>query len=304
MKTESIKEIEFKDLGNESFSIQTPSHHIALNNIVLCVAKKQSGKTYFISNLLNQLKECKCMDRIFCISDTFDSNKKMMESLDIDKDDVYSPNDKEVIKKIIAKIDQERDDILEYRQKLQIFRELKKVYNTPSFLQENVDLFSEYINPITLKWKPPYHKYGGRKPTIGIFCDDIQSSLLIGNKSFRNLCIKHRHVGSFENGEPPIGCSLFIAVQNYTAQGNEGIPKSIRGNCNCVAVWKSANWKEIDLLTTELSGVIPKEKILEAYNYVMDKDPDCRHNFLFIDLTKKKEHPSPFRMNYTDWILD
>jgi hypothetical protein len=29
--------------------------------------------------------------------------------------------------------------------------------------------------------------------------------------------------------------------------------------------------KEIDLLTTELSGVLPKEEILEAYNYVMNK---------------------------------
>ena len=37
------------------------------------------------------------------------------------------------------------------------------------------------------------------------------------------------HVGSFENGEPPIGVSIFIAVQNYVASGNEGIPKSIRG---------------------------------------------------------------------------
>jgi hypothetical protein len=61
--------------------------------------------------------------------------------------------------------------------------------------------------------------------------------------------------------------------------------------------------KEIDLLTTELSGVLPKEEILEAYNYVMNKDPNNRHNFLFVDLTPKKEHPSPYRMNYTDWII-
>ena len=82
------------------------------------------------------------------------------------------------------------------------------------------------------------------------------------------------HVGSFENGEPPIGVSIFIAVQNYTAQGNEGIPKAIRSNMNCCAIWKSGNMKEIDLLTTELSGVLPKEEILEAYNYVMNKDPN------------------------------
>jgi hypothetical protein len=29
----------------------------------------------------------------------------------------------------------------------------------------------------------------------------------------------------------------------------------------------------------------------------MSREPDNRHNFLFIDLTPKKEHLSPFRMN-------
>jgi hypothetical protein len=83
--------------------------------------------------------------------------------------------------------------------------------------------------------------------------------------------------------------SIFIAVQNYTASENEGISKSI----NCCAIWKSGNMKEIDLLTTELSGVLPKEEILEAYNYVMNKDPNNRHTFLFVALTPKKHHPIP-----------
>jgi hypothetical protein len=48
---------------------------------------------------------------------------------------------------------------------------------------------------------------------------------------------------------------------------------------------ETGNMKEIDLLTTELSGVLPKEEIMEAYNYVMNKDPNNRHNFLFVDLT-------------------
>ena len=79
--------------------------------------------------------------------------------------------------------------------------------------------------------------------------------------------------------------------------------KAIRGNCNCVAVWKTGNWKELDLLATELSGVIPKEHILQAYEFVMNREPNNRHNFLFIDLTPKKEHLSPFRMNYDTWLI-
>ena len=78
--------------------------------------------------------------------------------------------------------------------------------------------------------------------------------------------------------------------------------KSI-GNANAVAVWKTGNVKELDLLATELSGQIPKKDILDAYEYAMNKEPGNRHNFLFIDLTPKKDHPSPFRFNYNEWIL-
>jgi hypothetical protein len=306
MKSIPIPEIQMKDLGNKAFTIDTPSHHISLNNIVLCVAKKQSGKTYFISNLLNQLQQANCMDRIIVVSSTFDSNKKMMENLNIHPDDILDPNDPDVVFKIRTKINQERDDILEYREKIKLWKKFKNTI--ASIDMEQLEYYTEsmlmFYNPETNNFEPPKHRWNGRKPTIGIFCDDIQSSAIIGNKQFKNLTIRHRHEGSFQSGEPPIGCSLFICVQNYTASGNEGIPKSIRGNVNCVALWKTGNMKELDLITTELSGCIPKQKILDAYNYVMDYDPDNRHNFLFIDLSKKKEHPSPFRMNYNEWIID
>ena len=54
---------------------------------------------------------------------------------------------------------------------------------------------------------------------------------------------------------------------------------------------------------TELSGQIPKEKLLRAYHAVMNKDPDDRHACLFVDLNPKPHHPSPFRINYTDWLI-
>jgi hypothetical protein len=306
MKGLPIKEIQFKDLGNPAFTIETPAHHISLNTIMLLVAKKQSGKTYFVSNLLHQLQQAKCMDRIICISDTFDSNLKMMQSLNIDPLDIHSPNDPDVITKIIAKINQERDDLLEYREKLKKWSVFQRTIGQIDM--HELDYYTEdflmFFNAQTNDFEPPKHKWGGRKPVVGIFCDDIQSSALIGLKAFRNLCIKHRHVGSFKSGEAPIGCSLFICVQNYTAQGNEGLSKAIRGNCNCVALWRSGNVKELDLITTELSGVIPKQTIMDAYNHVMDRDPTDRHAFLFIDLMPKKDHPSPFRYNYNEWIVD
>ena len=57
------------------------------------------------------------MDRVFCLSDTFDSNKKMLENLEIRSEDILSPNDPDAVDKIVAEIDKERDDLLEYREK-------------------------------------------------------------------------------------------------------------------------------------------------------------------------------------------
>ena len=46
MKTKSIPNLKFKDLGNDAFSVPTPQEHISLNSVILLVAKKQSGKTF------------------------------------------------------------------------------------------------------------------------------------------------------------------------------------------------------------------------------------------------------------------
>ena len=129
MKTKSIPNLKFKDLGNDAFSVSTPTEHISLNSVILLVAKKQSGKTFFASNLMNRLKQVKACDRIFVISDTFNSNKKnkkMMEHLDIKREDIFSPNDPNVIPEITKRIEAERDDLLEYRQNLKMYNQYRQ----------------------------------------------------------------------------------------------------------------------------------------------------------------------------------
>ena len=118
MKTRPFDIKPFKELGNPAFAIDTSRDHISLGSLVLCVAKKQSGKTVFLSSLLYQLKQAGCMDRIFCFSDTFDSNKKVLENLEIRPEDILSPNDPDAIDKIVAEIDRECDDLLEYKEKV------------------------------------------------------------------------------------------------------------------------------------------------------------------------------------------
>jgi len=91
-------------------------------------------------------------------------------------------------------------------------------------MNNSADLLEIY-NPHTGQFEKPTHWLNGKKVVIGIGCDDIQSSNLIGSKKLKNMCIKIRHYGAFESGESPIGASLFICVQNYTASGNEEIPR-------------------------------------------------------------------------------
>ena len=79
MRTEAVNIPKFKELGNPAFAIETPPEHIALGSITLCVAKKQSGKTRFITNLLYQLKQAGCMNRFFGSRHSF-SNRKMLEN--------------------------------------------------------------------------------------------------------------------------------------------------------------------------------------------------------------------------------
>ena len=230
--------LKLHSVGNEAFTYETPPEHIRLHTAMLAVAKARSGKSWLLTGILSQLKKAGCMDRILVISDTFDSNRKLMESLNIRASDVFSPSDPDVVQKIIDVIEGERDDLLRYRTELERYKKLDKHFMNASVWDDYItpELLSLY-NPDTDEFEEPKHWLNGRRPVISVFCDDIQSSPIIANKAFRNLVIKRVHLGAFPDGSPPVGCSLFICIQNYTSQGSDGIPKSIRGNVNQVCLF-------------------------------------------------------------------
>jgi len=134
----------------------------------------------------------------------------MLENLDIRPEDNPSPNDPDAIDKIVAEIDKERDDLLEYREKVKRWKSFNKKLDIDNLEYITADLL-EFYNPATRQLEPPKDWLNGRKPVVGLLCDDIQSTQLIGSKKFENLSIKGPHIGSFENGESPIGVSIFIA---------------------------------------------------------------------------------------------
>ena len=285
MKAELIPHIVFKDLGQPSFAIETPAEHIRLHTLLLAVAKKGSGKTFFITILMRMLN----FDIIIVVSNTFDSNKKMMESLPIEL--VIDPDDKNAIDQIIAFVNKERDDLEMYLEKKKQYKEFQKMLSSNRYIPD--EMLEEFYTGTS--FEPPKHRWNGRKPIIGVFVDDAQNSKIMGAK-LSNLAIKHRHIGAFKDGSRALGISLFIAVQNYVSSNN-GLPKAIRGNVSHIALWKTGNKKELELLAHEQSGNLPETKFYEAYNYVFDEKAN-KHDFLFIDLAPKNGSSVEFRKNY------
>ena len=140
--------LKLHSVGNEAFTYETPPEHIRLHTAMLAVAKARSGKSFLLTGILSQLKKAGCMDRILVISDTFDSNRKLMESLNIRASDVFSPSDPDVVQKIIDVIESERDDLLRYRTELERYKKLDKHFM-------NASVWDDYITPELLSLYNP-----------------------------------------------------------------------------------------------------------------------------------------------------
>ena len=234
------------------------------------------------------------------ISPTYKSNYAQFKRLGVAQDDILDPDDKFVVEKVVDIVNAERDDLLEYRQKLAMLKELKANIKNPYDLQENYGLFSEFIG-LDGNWITPEHKWGGRKPKLAVFVDDAQSTRIFRNRQFLNLTTRSRHQGSMPGDEASIGISMIIGVQNYTATGG-GLPKAVRGNATHMALWRTKNKDELNLISKEMAGEVEPEKFLEVYEYIMS-DQEDKHVMMFIDLHKKDNHPSMFRKNYTDFVV-
>jgi hypothetical protein len=128
---------------------------------------------------------------------------------------------------------------------------------------------------------PPQHKWNGKRPVLAVFVDDSQSTALFRSAKFLNLCIRHRHVGSSE--KTGMGVSMFICVQNYTAQ-HGGIPKAIRDNVSTMMLYKTRSSNVLKTIMEDISDQITDEEFFSVYQQACQDE----HDFLFIDWAPKK----------------
>lgn len=277
------------------------THHVNL----LAVGKRGSGKSVYITNYLRMLKEQGKLDRLIVISPTAGSNKALLDMLGVDDDDVLDPEDKEVVSKVLDIVDGERDDWVQYLDKLDRWKEYQKMLLDNRIPIENIDpyMMLEFTDDMGQPQRPQ-SRYGHR-PFLHCFVDDCQSSPLFRSRKWLNLVVRHRHTGEmpFVKGDPErcgaIGLSLYTAVQNLKSTGG-GLPRAIKNNVTqMVIVGKSKDQKELKDIYESIGGEVEFGQFMQAYEYATDKP----HGSLTIDLHPKQVHLSRFRSGLNEWLI-
>lgn len=296
MRTKHITGLDIKVPKGNAFNIETPENLPKMHQVCVAVAKRGSGKTVAIANLLKQLKDGRAMDRIFIISPTINSNRAILEMLEVEDEDMYEEPSKEALDDILEKIEAEAVEYEEYHESVKLWHKFQKFLKTGKVMptDEEMMLFWDGEN-----FAPPKHKWGGRRPTLGILIDDCQGSDLFKPKSkLQNLIIRHRHKGQLKKMGGALGVSVFFCVQSYKAAGG-GLPKSCRGQCTSMLVFRTKDCNELNDIAEECSGEVSQETFMKVYEHAVDEP----HSFLFIDFHKKETHPSMFRKRFDTFLI-
>jgi tRNA A37 threonylcarbamoyladenosine biosynthesis protein TsaE len=291
--------MDIKPPKGKAFSYKTEPLLPKAHMITGVFGKRGAGKGVATTHLIKALK----FDRLFIISPTFESNSELMNQFDnIDTDDIYSDlDDREIMKKITEKINAERDDLVIWQEQMKEYKKFMKM------MTDNIAIIPDemllmFYDRMKGQFTPPKHRWGGNNPFIGLWVDDALASPVLTGRKMVNFSLRHRHLGAFEDDRPSIGCSIFFNAQNYRCQGGS-IPRSIRNNFTNAIFFKSKDAKELDEISSEMSGEVTKDEFVQAYEVAMADDPDA-HPFLFVDLHRKiPEHPSMFRSRFSKFIM-
>ena len=291
MKEKKVRGLEIKPPKASAFKYETHPDLPKLHQNMAFIGARGSGKGVAMANMIRMLP----FDRLLIISPTIHSNKEILKDLKIDPEDCFDPDDRDVVQKIIKIGNQEVQDLEQYRYEMKLYKKfLKMLKESSSFIpDEMLELF--YQNG---DFKEPKHKYDGREPIIGLIVDDCQSTPLFRSRQFQNLVIRHRHMFQFQEGGA-LGISLFICIQNYTAQG--GLPRAIRGNTTSMCVFSIKDEKQLEQIACECAGEVDKETFYRVYKDAIRDNNN--YEFLFVDFNKKSNQPSSFRRYFNEYLI-
>jgi hypothetical protein len=269
--------------------------------ILLSVAKKNSGKTASLSQFLHIQHKMDRLDRFILVSPTYHTNAHYFKGLPMDAADVLEPSistaDRimEIVIEEARLFDTYHEDMIEWKR---LQAELKSSKHIDE-IDENLLLQFQAMQKPTYKFMRNGKPY---KPILTVFYDDCQGTDAFSPSKKNKLSymsIKHRHVGAIEHGDgKAIGINIMIAVQNYTT-ATQGLPKTIRGNCNILSLFKNKNEHELKLIAEEVSGEVDKE----TFYKVFEEATSVPYGFLTIDLNPKKSVKSIFRRSWNEYLF-
>ena len=280
--------------SSTAFQCETPLLMNRLPMLAYVCGRRGLGKGVATTNLIENLN---VIDRIFYAGPAADSNSELLKQLGekVAEEDVFSNlDDKSLLSTIVERVEAERDDLVRYREELEQYEAaMEKVHSqTPLFAIPDEEL-------MRFDKGPPKHRWHGKAPCLLLWLDDILASSLTtgrGAKELASLCFRHRHVGAFKDNTPSLGLSIIINGQAFRTVG--GVPKAVRANLTLLLLFRTRSGDELKTVAQEVAHFVPEE----AFYKVCEAAWQERHDFLWCDFEPKKDHPTPFRRNFDEWI--
>ena len=91
MKKTSKNYLDIRVPKAEAFTVKTNDDFINLHGIILAVAKRGTGKTVALTNILRMMKENDALDILIIISPTLHNNRQNFDGLEINDNLVFEP---------------------------------------------------------------------------------------------------------------------------------------------------------------------------------------------------------------------
>ena len=293
MKTVKVSNMDITPPKTTSGDFETPKMCIAGHCVVLCVGKRRSGKTTACTSLVEKMG----FDYVIAVSATMASNKELMSRLNIQHE--FDPDDPVVIDKIKEIVEGEAADLERYHEEMRRYRKLMKLIHSesPLFRLPEEDLAAFYRDG---DFKPPEHRYNGRKPKIAVIFDDCLGSAVYSKpRKLNGLATYSRHVGQLKEGGA-IGVSLFFLVQSYKCQSG-GLNKVVRNQCTALMVFRTKDAAELDDIASSVAGEIDRRTFDRVYGAAIGDGEG--HPFLLIDFARRATHLSMFRRRLNEFII-
>jgi len=290
MKTARVKGLQIIPPKSESGQYPTDTYMPKMHQVCIAVGKRASGKSTAIINLIERMK----FDYCIAVSPTMNSNKELMERLKIEHtfEDVDDPS---VIDKIKDIVKAEAEDLERYKDELKRYNKLMKDLKEGKYMDD--DLLLQFFSDEG-HFQKPEHRWNGEKPRIACIFDDMLGSGIYSKpRKLNGLSTYSRHIGQLKEGGA-IGVSLFFMIQSFKCQTG-GLNKVIRNQCTSMCLFKTKDKQEMKDVAESVSGEIDEELFNKVYDTAI-KEP---YDFLYIDLHKKKEHPSMFRRRFDEFII-